>query len=281
MKTRHVEVNGLDIELLEAGAGARPLLLVHGFTGAKEDFADHVDRLAAQGWHVVAPDNRGHGASAHPEGEASYSFRAFADDVVALADTLGWDRFVLLGHSMGGMIAQHVAIDHGDRLDGLILMDTSHGPPDGINADEVALGKQIVREGGMQSLVEVQRDRAGALDTPSGARVKETRPGYAEWGEKKSLDSSPDMWLAMIEEMLNAPSRLPALAAVTVPTLVIVGEEDGSFTSHASQMAEAIPAAELAVIPNAGHSPQFENPDPWFTVLTGFLASLPQPATST
>src|SRR5438105_8162906 len=107
MITRRIEAGGLSFELLEAGAGQTDrLLLVHGFTGAKEDFVDHIDALAARGWHVVAPDHRGHGASDKPTGEDSYSFSIMADDMMALTDALGWDSFVLLGHSMGGMVAQ-------------------------------------------------------------------------------------------------------------------------------------------------------------------------------
>jgi len=54
------------LEYAEEGAGGRPFLLLHGFTGAKEDFADHLDRWADRGWHVVAPDLRGHGGSSAP-----------------------------------------------------------------------------------------------------------------------------------------------------------------------------------------------------------------------
>ena len=271
METRRVEANGIDVELLEAGAGGRPLLLVHGFTGAKEDFADHADRLAADGWHVVAPDLRGHGGSGHPEGEDAYSLRTFAADLVALVETLGWPRFTLLGHSMGGMVAQVVAIDHADRLDALVLMDTSHAAPDDIDPDEVELGKQVVREGGMALLVEVQRGREGSLSTPADTRVRATRPGYVEFDEGKKLASSPDMWLAMISELLDQADRLAALAELDLPTLVIVGDQDGPFLAHARRMADRMPRAELAVIADAGHSPQFENPDAWLPVLTGFL----------
>ena len=63
---RSVRTGDVSLEIAEAGAGGRPLLMVHGFTGAKEDFADFFDRLAERGWHVVAPDLRGHGASDHP-----------------------------------------------------------------------------------------------------------------------------------------------------------------------------------------------------------------------
>src|SRR3954463_5300813 len=95
----------------EAGAGGRPFLLVHGFTGAKEDFTEWLDRLADAGWHAVAPDNRGHGASEKPDDESEYAFALLAGDLLALADDLwGPDApFVLLGHSMGGMVAQVLA----------------------------------------------------------------------------------------------------------------------------------------------------------------------------
>src|SRR6476646_1385783 len=92
----------------EAGDGGRPFMLVHGFTGAKEDFTEWLDPLATDGWHAVAPDNRGHGASEKPDDESQYPFDLLATDLLELADGL-WGRdtsFVLLGHSMGGMVAQ-------------------------------------------------------------------------------------------------------------------------------------------------------------------------------
>src|SRR5438270_1778432 len=122
MNTRTLHVDGVDLALAEAGDGGRPILLVHGFCGAKEDFADHLDRLGELGWHAVAPDLRGHGSSEHPSGETAYDFDVFVADLVALADELGWPRFVLLGHAMGGMLAQLVALEHPDRVAALILM---------------------------------------------------------------------------------------------------------------------------------------------------------------
>src|SRR4051794_22626280 len=146
---------GVELEVLEAGSDSRrKLMLVHGFTGAKEDFADHLEQWEARGWHVVAPDLRGHGASGAPSGTDQYTLKSFASDVVALVDALGWDRLVLLGHSMGGMIAQLAALELGpSRLEGLVLMDTSHGPIGGIDTELVATGKAIVADGGMAALV--------------------------------------------------------------------------------------------------------------------------------
>src|SRR4051812_39107393 len=272
---------GVELEVLEAGSPGsdRKLMLVHGFTGAKEDFADHLDRWGALGWHVVAPDLRGHGASSQPAGTDGYTLKAFASDVVALVDALGWDRLVLLGHSMGGMIAQLAALELGGaaRLDGLVLMDTSHGPIGGIDAELVATGKQLVAAGGMAALIEATRDGDGALDTEANQRVLATRPGYREFGEAKSLACSPDMWIGVVDEVLTTQAdRLADLAASLgdVPTLVIVGEQDTPFVPHSERMVASMGRARLAVIPDAGHSPQFESPDAWFEVLAGFLAEV-------
>jgi pimeloyl-ACP methyl ester carboxylesterase len=271
VNTRCIQANGLDFELLEAGAGApNRLLLVHGFTGNKEDFEDHIDALAERGWHVVAPDHRGHGASSKPEGESNYAMALMATDMVAVADGLGWDRFVLLGHSMGGMVAQYMATAVGDRLVGLVLMDTSPCCPDGLDTDTVLAGREVVRVSGLEPLIELLAD-GGPLNTPAHERLCETRPGYRERGADNTRKCSPDMWCAIVTEIIEQPDRLDALAAVDVPALVIVGDQDIPFLPHSERMAKTLPDAELAVIPDAGHSPQFEAPDAWFTALTDFL----------
>ncbi len=246
------------------------LLLVHGFGGAKEDFADWIDPLAATGWEVVAYDQRGHGESSG--GEQSFSLQIFVDDLLALVDELKWDRFVLLGHSMGGMVAQLVALAVPHRLAGLILMDTSHGPPDGLDPDQIALGQQIVREGGMAALMEVQKALGpGPLDSPAHLRLLKERPGYQEFCDRKSLATSASMWVSIVDEMIRQPDRLAALRQLALPVLVIVGEEDTGFLRQCQDIADAIPGARLAVIGGAGHSPQLESPDRWWKAVTAFL----------
>lgn len=263
------------LEAIGAGAGGRPLLLVHGFGGAKEDFADHLDALAAAGWHAVAPDLRGHGRSDHPRGAENYSLAIFAADMLDAAGVLGWDRFTLLGHSMGGMVAQLMAIDAGHRLDGLILMDTAHAAPDGLDPAAVELAQAVVAEGGMQLLVRVQASEGiDPLATPAHRRLVAERPGYDEFGQSKTLAASPDMWQAVVAEIVGDRDTLPHLAALAVPALVIQGEQDTPFLAHGERMAKAIPGARLVIIPDAGHSPQFENPTAFITAVREFLAGL-------
>jgi pimeloyl-ACP methyl ester carboxylesterase len=263
----------VSLEIAEAGVGGRPLLLVHGFTGAKEDFGDFVDPLAAAGWHVVAPDQRGHGASDHPTDEAAYSFDAYATDLLGLLDALGWTSAVALGHSMGGMVVQTAALQGPERFEALVLMDTSHRAVR-TDAGIVDLAVGIARAEGMAAVMAAQAAVAGE-QSASVARVLASRPGHQEFNERKLLGSSPAMYASMISAITDTTAgldRLPDLAGVSVPTLVIVGEEDTPFLKPSRRMAEAIPGAELAVIPDAAHSPQFENPEQWWKALSTFLA---------
>lgn len=273
-----VPVNDFELAILQAGpADAPPLLLIHGYTAAKEDFADHLDGLARLGWHAVAPDLRGHGQSSKPDDPAAYSLRQFAADILELADALGWDRFTLLGHSMGGMVAQHVALAAPDRLDALVLMDTSHGAlGEHVPPELVDLAKQVVTDGGMRAYLEVSKTIKDPLSSPAYQRVIAERPGHQQYADAKVLGSSPHMWLGMIDELVSPEDdRLAALAAtVRVPTLVIVGEQDTTFLGHAERMAGAITGAQLVVVPDAGHSPQFENPAAWFAAVADFLSRL-------
>jgi 3-oxoadipate enol-lactonase len=194
-----------------------------------------------------------------------------ADDMIGIADALGWDDFVLLGHSMGGMVAQRIVARYASRISALVLMDTSPVCPDGLDADVIALGKQVVREGGMDALVEAQAAMGGPLDTPAHQRLCDTVPGYAERGANLTRNSAPDMWTAIVTEIIEQPDQIDRLRDVAVPSLVIVGDQDVPFIAHSERMAKTIPNARLAVIADAGHSPQFEAATEWFAVLTGFL----------
>jgi 2-succinyl-6-hydroxy-2,4-cyclohexadiene-1-carboxylate synthase len=261
------------LEFAEAGRGGRPFVLVHGFTGAKEDFTEWLDRLAADGWHAVAPDNRGHGASEKPGDEAEYSFDLLADDVFAVADSL-WGEgapFVLLGHSMGGMIAQVMALRAPERIVGLILMDTLHGPLPIITRDELDAAIAVVRERGIDGLAEIMAERGGVLDTPAHLRVVAERPGYQAFNDRKFRDTAAAAYAGMLRAMFESTDRLDALRALAMPALVITGEQDRPIVGPSRAMADAMPNAELAVIADAGHSPQFENPDAWWDALAKFL----------
>ncbi len=267
-----VELGRIRLAVAEAGAGGDPLLLVHGFTGAKEDFDDWLEPLADAGWHVVAPDLRGHGFSDKPGAESAYSLDLFTEDLLALVDHLGWERFRLLGHSMGGMIAQRLALACAHRLDAFVLMDTAPAGLAHVPADQQAAAQHVVRMHGMDAL---ERALAGGAGPPRAAaqeRVVATRPGYAAFGAEKLRRASPAMYAAMAAELTSFSDMTPQLRTLAVPTMVVLGEDDEPFRLPSERLVEAIPGAHLTVVPGAAHSPQFENPAVWWEVVSSFLA---------
>jgi pimeloyl-ACP methyl ester carboxylesterase len=271
MIERRIDVGEVTLAVLEDGVGGSPLLLVHGFTGAKEDFAAEVERLAGLGYHVVAPDHRGHGSSDKPEDEAAYGFETFAADMVALAGKLDWQTFDLLGHSMGGMVVQYLALSHPHRVTRLILMDTHHGPVGGLDGDLIALGVEVARTQGLDIIRQILKMGQDPLTNPAYFRMLEERPGYEEWSDAKFLACSPAMYAAMLPRFHDSPDRLHTLAEVACPTLVLVGELDAPFVAASHRMAEMIPDARLVVLPDGGHCPQFEATDAWRDAVDAFL----------
>ena len=262
--------DGTGLEVREAGNGPA-VLLVHGFGGAKEDFADHLEALGVHS-RVVTFDHRGHGESDGPTDPGAYSIDRLAADVIGVADALGIDRFRLLGHSMGGMVAQRVVRAHPQRVEALVLMDTAPGPIPGLDPDVVELGAAICRDEGKAALKPLL-DEAATLQTPSNVRLLRERPGYQAFCDAKWEALSPVMWATLAVEIAHRDDQLAPLVAVACPTLVIVGAEDQPFLDGSRSIAATIPGAELVVVPDAGHSPQFENAAAWFAAVDGFLAS--------
>jgi pimeloyl-ACP methyl ester carboxylesterase len=247
---------------------------VHGIGGAKEDFADHVEAFAAD-HRVVAFDHRGHGASDAPDDPAAYSLDRLAADTRAVIEVTGLADLRLLGHSMGGMVARRLALAHPDLVAALVLMDTSAGPPPGLDREIVALGVDVARNQGLEVLKQLS-DELDLLGSAAYRRVLTERPGFREYAEYKWSAQSPVMWAAMVQEIVDQPDQLAELQKLAIPVLAIVGDEDTTFLDPMHDIAAAVPGAELVVVPDAGHSPQFENPPAWHKAMEAFLARVPR-----
>jgi pimeloyl-ACP methyl ester carboxylesterase len=269
--TRRIDVGPVGLAVDEAGAGGRPLLLIHGIAGGRDAFTPVIPALVTAGWHVVAPDNRGHGDSDHPPGEDDYSLEIFAADMIGLLDALEWERTAVLGHSMGGAIAQVLAVTAPERVERLVLLDTTGA---GVDADPAVMmaAAAVARKDGMDRLVELMDQQGDPLGSPAARRAEATIPGYAERGARTTRASSAAMFATMMDYFAAGHDRSSALAALSCPTLVAVGEEDTVMWGPSHRLAEVIPGARLAVIPDAGHNPTFENPDALLAVLLPFLA---------
>jgi pimeloyl-ACP methyl ester carboxylesterase len=173
------------------------------------------------------------------------------------------------------MVARKIAMHEPARVDALVMMDTSAGPVPGFDPDLMDIACDVALNQGKIALKELL-DFGGALDSPAYREVLEERPGFAELEAKKWAGVSEIMWGTLAHQLAHQSDDLPAFAAsLHAPLLILVGEQDKPFVIASHLMADAIPDAQLVVIPDAGHSPQTENPAAWIAALTGFLSSLP------
>jgi pimeloyl-ACP methyl ester carboxylesterase len=266
---RRIAVNGVNLAVDVRGQGAA-ILLIHGYP------LDHTiwDHPLAQldGWMRIAPDLRGMGQSDAPD--LGYSMATYADDLLALLNTLGVDRVVLCGLSMGGYIAFEILRRARERVRGLVLVNTraEADTADGRKARDATAGQ--VREGGAAAIASAMLPRmlarqTGAENPPLSDRVYRMMAATPVAGV-----------LGAIGAMRDRPDSFPLLPTLGgLPALVIVGDDDQlTPEDRARAMADALPGARLSVIPGAGHLTPLERPEAVTGLLAEFLAGISLPA---
>lgn len=271
--TKRCAVNGVELAWEEHGAGERALVLVHGFTGSRRDFAPRVPELAALG-RTVLLDLRGHGASTNTGDAASYTLEQLADDLLAFLDATGLAGCDLLGHSLGGMVALRAALAAPERIASLILMDTAARAPD-LPVDRFRLARRVVEEAGLEALLDVMRRVPPEASGRSAAdRRLEAAWGegyWSEWRVPNYRAMDPVAYGALGEALFGQAPLGERLAALRMPTLVLVGAEDEGFLAAADELAARIPGARRVTIPGAAHQPQLEAPAAWLAAIRDFL----------
>ena len=269
---KRARAGAIELEYEEVGGGDRPFLLVHGFTGSRDDFREHLPALADHG-HTLAVDQRGHGGSDNP-GDG-YTLAQLTDDLLAFLDSVGLDRCDLLGHSMGGMVALRFALAHPERVASLVLMDTAPGPLDLPTRKWFEVGGQIAKSQGMEALFALMRKVAEKEATrPEPVLRSMERMGedvYWSRIEAKILAMDPAAFGALGAVLAEHDDATARLGEIDCPTTIVVGELDLPFRKSSDAMEREIPGARLIVIPDAVHSPQLENPDAWLAAITGHL----------
>jgi pimeloyl-ACP methyl ester carboxylesterase len=218
---------------------------------------------------LIAPDLQGFGGSAAPDDESGYSMDSYADDVAAILDELGLDKIVLTGLSMGGYIAFAFLRRHRARVSALVLADTK-AEADPLEAKEKRTTQQAqVRAEGTAGLIE---GLSGAL---LGEPTRAKKPDVVEAAKKQMAENPPAGFIGGLEAMKNRPDSTGDLAAITVPTLIIVGENDGVTPVAASEaLNTAISGSKLVVIPESGHLSNLEAPEAFTGALAEFLGTL-------
>ncbi|MDJ0785865.1 MAG: alpha/beta hydrolase [Myxococcota bacterium] len=269
--TKRIQTGDVEIAYEEAGVGERPFLLVHGFTGSRDDFREVIDPLSAHG-RTLAPDLRGHGETSHMPPD-TYHLDSLVDDLGAFASAVDAERFDLLGHSMGGMTAMRFALAHPERVSSLILMDTAPAPPDDGRRAMIEAGAKLALAAGMGALFEVIK-KAGTANNPPAMRRIEAEVGTdAYWAriERKFQAMDPHAFAGFVGTLNEHESVLDRLSEIRCPTTVLVGDQDLPFLEPSRAMAERIPGSELIVIDDAAHSPQIEQRGAWLEAVEDHL----------
>ena len=249
--------------------GAGPLLvMLHGAAGGYRSFAPQVERYAEEGYRAVAWDMPGYGLSAPVE---PYGVRGLAQSCVQLIEALlplqaqGAARSAaLVGHGLGGMVAQEVVMRRPDLVNCLVLCGSTSGPDSGWTEDaqEQLLALDSVQPGSMQKLADaVLPAHTGPLALPEGVRL----------AQHCMAQVSPVIYRLALQAQA-AFDRDAALAHIHVPTLLLTGEHDPCAPGHAiERMAGKIQGSRWVQLPGIGHWSHLEAPDAFDALVLDFL----------
>jgi len=252
---------GVELNYRLAGSGALPLVLVHGVGSYCEAWDGVIARLS-DAFRILSFDLRGHGRSARIKGR--YEIDDFTGDVLALADHAGFDRFDLAGFSLGGLIAQRLALTHPERLRRLVLLSTVSGRTD--EERERVLARLAALKAG---------DRGSHYDASLSRWLTEDfqarNPELVAELRRRNAENDPDCY-ASAYRVLAETDFGGLIDQIRQPTLIATGEHDqGSNPRMSRYMHERIRGSRLHILPGLRHSLLNEAPDQVAALMRGFL----------
>ena len=250
----------LAVDLFEPAIHIGDVVLVHGFTGSKEDFNELAPLLADMGYRVLTFDNRGQNESSHTKREDGYSMNSLARDVIDLAKHYGFVKPHLLGHSFGGLVAQRAAVDASEFWGSLTLFCTGpHWIPNKPDLDEMI---HMLESMSMEdSWVKYKEETDKLL------------PRYEIYKKRWKL-SDPQSTKTMALYLKNTQPLIAEIIATKNPVHVIYGENDDAWPLYMQdQMAKDL-SAPLTVIKGAGHCPNEDKPEDTAKILASFWSRL-------
>ncbi len=270
------------VSWIEAGPppGARattpPLVLIHGFTGHRDDFIGVLEPLSqlGSGRRVIIPDLRGHGNSDSEPGPLGWCFEQLVNDLMAFLDHLGVDRIDLLGHSMGGFVALRFALAHPERVRSLIFLCTGPEVPPALLKESFLKAAKIAGELGMAGLQAIL-ERVGRAE--SSPLLAARADDYWRHHARRFDAMTPASYHGFGSALFDSPSLVSRLPEIRQPTLVLVGEHDREWLHGADLFEEHLPLVRKETLPDAGHHPHNENPPAFLSAIGRHLADLESP----
>jgi pimeloyl-ACP methyl ester carboxylesterase len=255
--------NQVTLPYVEQGDPAGvPVLLLHGFTDSWRSFEGVLPYLPAS-LHAFALSQRGHGDATRPA--TGYYPQDFAADLAAFMDTLNLGPAIIVGHSMGSIVAQRFAIDYPDRTLGLVLMgscSTVRGNPVAVD-----LWNSVV------CTLTDPVDPSFVLEFQRSTLAQPVPQTWLDTVVRESLKVPARVWRAALAALLDTDFSAQ-LSTIEAPTLVIWGDQDTFFLRREQEaLAAAVAGAQLVVYPGAGHGFHWEDPARCAADLVAFIES--------
>jgi pimeloyl-ACP methyl ester carboxylesterase len=243
------------------GNGARRVIALHGWFGDHRAFAPIWPYLDQAGFSYAFMDYRGYGGSRSVSGQ--HTMDEIARDTLDLADSLGWDRFALVGHSMGGKAIQRVLVEAPERVEKLVALTPV--PASGVPFDEQGWAL-------FSGAADSPDNRRAIIDFSTGNRLTSVWLDQMVAGSLAS--STRDAFADYLEAWAHGDFH-QLVQGNPVPVQVIVGAHDQALTADVMQATWLAwyPNASLEVLPDAGHYPMDESPIVLATLIERFLAS--------
>jgi pimeloyl-ACP methyl ester carboxylesterase len=256
---------GLTLPYLDQGEpSSMPIVLLHGLSDSCRSFDTVLAHLPAT-VRAVVPSQRGHGDASAPE---SYRLADFAADLEGLMDALALERAILVGHSMGTAVAQRFAMDHPDRVLGLVLVGAFAALAR--NPDCIAFGETSI------ALLSDPIDPVFVRAFQESTLARPVPEAFLDRVVSESLKVPARVWKAAWSELIatDLTSDLPRIVA---PTLLVWGDRDQMMLYAEQEMLlRSLPAARLVTFTGAGHAPHWEEPERCAALITDFASTVVQ-----
>lgn len=243
------------------GSGENYAIVLHGWFGDHTEFEPTFNTLDKANFSYAFIDHRGYGKSKAIKGD--YSIVEMAGDVIELAEDLGWHEFHLVGHSMGGMVAQRVMVDinDADRIKSIVAITPV--PACGVPFDEDTTAL-------FYGAITSEDNRRGILDVTTGNR---NSSAWLDFMVNSCKETTTVEAYAGYLEAWSKTDFTEDVVGNKTPVCVCIGEFDPAFTKNAMEQTYLtwLPNSELKVMSNAGHYPMLETPVQMVTVMEAFM----------
>lgn len=268
-KENFIEINNIKLCYLDAGNSQIPIILIHGFPFCKEIWAHQIDFLKLK-YRVIAYDIRGFGNSS-TENEKELNMDLMADDLMLFMDTLHIEKVIVCGFSMGGYILLNALHRSPNRIKAAIFCNTQCISDSEEIKDKRHKTIKEIEEKGLEEFTKT------FLKNIFFSNTYKNNPKLVQFIKDIILSTSPMAIIAALKALANRPEMCGSLAHITIPTLIICGENDMlTKVDQSIFLHKNIKDSSLFIVNKAGHMCPFEEADEVNIILDNFLKNLPE-----